>query len=114
MPDAQDLLSSIFGFDAFRPGQAEIVDAVVAGQDVLAIMPTGGGKSLCFQLAAVAAPGVTLVVTPLISLMLDQLQALRALGGVGVPVAYLNGQLPKAVRPSLAHPQSHTPRRAAR
>ena len=64
-----DLLKSVFGHDAFRDGQSEIVDAVVAGDDVLAIMPTGGGKSLCFQLPALASEGVTLVVSPLIALM---------------------------------------------
>ena len=69
MPDARDLLPSIFGFDAFRPGQEEIVDAVVAGRDVLAIMPTGGGKSLCFQLPALVRDGLTVVISPLIALM---------------------------------------------
>ena len=81
-----------------KPRLQRIVMAALGGADVLVLMPTGGGKSLCFQLTAVVDTGVTVVVTPLISLMLDQLQALRALGGVGVPVAYLNGQLPKAVR----------------
>ncbi len=80
MPDAQDLLSSIFGFDAYRPGQAEIVEAVVAGQDVLAIMPTGGGKSLCFQLPALVRPGLTVVISPLIALMRDQVRALQSAG----------------------------------
>ena len=75
-----DLLKSVFGHDAFRDGQAEIVDAVVAGNDVLAIMPTGGGKSLCFQLPALANEGITLVVSPLIALMRDQVAALQALG----------------------------------
>ena len=77
-PDA--ILRTVFGFPAFRPGQREIVDAVLAGRDVLAIMPTGGGKSLCYQLPALARPGVTLVVSPLIALMRDQVLALRALG----------------------------------
>jgi len=76
----QDLLSSIFGFPAFRPGQEEIVDAVMAGQNTLAIMPTGGGKSLCFQLPALCRPGVTVVISPLIALMRDQVRALRAAG----------------------------------
>jgi len=75
-----DLLSSIFGFPAFRPGQEEIVDAVMAGQNTLAIMPTGGGKSLCFQLPALCRPGVTVVISPLIALMRDQVRALRAAG----------------------------------
>jgi len=80
MPTASELLSSVFGFDAFRPGQAEIVDAVAAGQNALAIMPTGGGKSLCFQLPACMRPGVTVVISPLIALMRDQVRALRAAG----------------------------------
>ena len=77
---AEDLLRRIFGYDAFRPGQAEIVAAVARGQNVLAIMPTGGGKSLCFQLPALMRGGVTLVVSPLIALMRDQVRALRAAG----------------------------------
>jgi ATP-dependent DNA helicase RecQ len=77
---AEDLLRRIFGYDAFRPGQAEIVEAVARGQNVLAIMPTGGGKSLCFQLPALMRGGVTLVVSPLIALMRDQVRALRAAG----------------------------------
>jgi ATP-dependent DNA helicase RecQ len=80
MPAASDLLSSVFGFDAFRPGQAEIVDAVHAGENALAIMPTGGGKSLCFQLPALMRDGVTVVISPLIALMRDQVRALRAAG----------------------------------
>jgi ATP-dependent DNA helicase RecQ len=75
-----DLLHSIFGFPGFRPGQSEIVDAVAAGRNVLAIMPTGGGKSLCFQLPALCRSGVTLVISPLIALMRDQVRALRATG----------------------------------
>ncbi len=70
----------MFGFDAFRPGQAEIVEAVRRGREVLAIMPTGGGKSLCFQLPALSRPGVTVVISPLIALMRDQVRALRAAG----------------------------------
>ncbi|MEO1680944.1 MAG: DNA helicase RecQ [Pseudomonadota bacterium] len=75
-----EVLSRVFGFDAFRPGQAEVVDAVTAGEDTLAIMPTGGGKSLCYQLPALCRPGVTLVVSPLIALMRDQVRALREAG----------------------------------
>ena len=74
------LLSDIFGFDGFRPGQAEIVDAIMAGRDVLAIMPTGGGKSLCFQLPALARDGLTVVISPLIALMRDQVRGLREAG----------------------------------
>jgi ATP-dependent DNA helicase RecQ len=80
MRQPADLLASVFGFDAFRPGQAEIVDAVLAGRNTLAIMPTGGGKSLCFQLPALCRDGVTVVISPLIALMRDQVRALRAAG----------------------------------
>jgi ATP-dependent DNA helicase RecQ len=78
--NASALLHSVFGFNAFRPGQEEIVDAVLAGEDVLAVMPTGSGKSLCYQLPAIARPGLTLVVSPLIALMRDQVRALTAAG----------------------------------
>ena len=74
------LLSRVFGFDAFRPGQEEIVEAVARGEDTLAIMPTGGGKSLCYQLPALCREGVTLVLSPLIALMRDQVRALQAAG----------------------------------
>ncbi len=80
MPRDTDLLKSVFGFDAFRPGQAEIVEAVTAGENTLAIMPTGGGKSLCFQLPALIRDGVTVVISPLIALMRDQVRALKAVG----------------------------------
>ena len=79
-PDAHSLLSQVFGFDQFRPMQDEIVEAVASGQDVLAILPTGGGKSLCFQLPALLRPGLTVVISPLIALMRDQVRALRAAG----------------------------------
>ncbi len=78
--DPRQLLKAVFGFDDFRPGQREIVEAVIAGRDVLAIMPTGGGKSLCYQLPALARPGVTVVVSPLIALMRDQVLGLRQAG----------------------------------
>ena len=77
---AEALLQEIFGFDAFRPGQGEIVEAVAAGENVLAIMPTGGGKSLCFQLPALLRDGVTVVISPLIALMRDQVRGLREAG----------------------------------
>jgi ATP-dependent DNA helicase RecQ len=80
MPRDHDLLQSVFGFDAFRPGQAEIVEAVTAGENTLAIMPTGGGKSLCFQLPALLRDGVTVVISPLIALMRDQVRSLQAVG----------------------------------
>src|SRR6056297_3476126 len=80
MPGATTLLRDSFGFDAFRPGQEDIVDAVAQGDNVLAIMPTGGGKSLCFQLPALMRDGLTVVISPLIALMRDQVRALRAAG----------------------------------
>ncbi len=80
MTGAATLLRDVFGFDAFRPGQQEIVEAVTAGENVLAIMPTGGGKSLCFQLPALMREGVTVVISPLIALMRDQVRALQEAG----------------------------------
>lgn len=80
MLEAADILRRVFGFDGFRPGQEEIVDAVLAGRNTLAIMPTGGGKSLCYQLPALCRDGVTVVISPLIALMRDQVRALREAG----------------------------------
>lgn len=80
MSNRDTLLRDVFGFEAFRPGQAEIVDCVSSGQNTLAIMPTGGGKSLCFQLPALIRQGVTVVISPLIALMRDQVRALRLAG----------------------------------
>ncbi|MDR2159719.1 MAG: DNA helicase RecQ [Treponema sp.] len=86
----EDILKRCFGYTRFRPGQAELIDAILAGRDVLAVMPTGAGKSLCYQIPALLLPGLTLVVSPLISLMKDQVQALQA---AGVPAAFLNSSL---------------------
>jgi ATP-dependent DNA helicase RecQ len=83
-------LKSRFGFDAFRPGQEAVVRDALAGRDLLAIMPTGGGKSLCFQLPAVLQQGVTLVVSPLIALMQDQV---RLLQDNGIAATYINSSL---------------------
>jgi ATP-dependent DNA helicase RecQ len=80
MSGAAPLLKDVFGFDGFRPGQEEIVAAVTAGENVLAIMPTGGGKSLCFQLPALLREGVTVVISPLIALMRDQVRSLQEVG----------------------------------
>ena len=103
MPPAQSLLRGVFGFDAFRPGQEEIVDAVAAGREVLAIMPTGGGKSLCFQLPALMRDGLTVVISPLIALMRDQVRALRAAGVAAGAITSANTEEETAeVRAALA------------
>lgn len=80
MSSYSELLSTVFGFDHFRSGQQEIVEAVGAGENALAIMPTGGGKSLCFQLPAIAKDGLTVVISPLIALMRDQVRSMQELG----------------------------------
>ena len=85
-----EILERYFGYREFRPGQEELIDGILAGRDVFGIMPTGGGKSICYQLPALMLPGITMVVSPLISLMRDQVLALKA---VGVPAAYINSTL---------------------
>ncbi len=87
MDNARRTLREVFGFESFRPGQEAIVEAILAGRDVLAVMPTGSGKSLCYQLPALLSPGVTVVASPLIALMRDQVAQLRA---NGVEAAALN------------------------
>jgi ATP-dependent DNA helicase RecQ len=84
------ILSAHFGFPAFRRGQEDIIDAILAGRDVMAVMPTGAGKSLCYQIPALILEGLTVVISPLISLMKDQVHALR---DAGIPSAYLNSSL---------------------
>ena len=74
------ILKHVFGFDAFRPGQEAVVDAVLDGENVLAVMPTGAGKSLCFQVPSLALGGLTIVVSPLVALMQDQVMALKLAG----------------------------------
>ena len=88
--DKYEALKQTFGHSAFRPGQAELIDAILAGRDAIGVMPTGGGKSVCYQLPALLTDGVTLVVSPLISLMKDQVMALT---DAGVDAAFVNSSL---------------------
>ena len=78
--DKFDVLRETFGYDTFREGQEQVIDTLLAGKSVLAVMPTGAGKSLCFQVPALALPGVAIVVSPLVALMEDQVAALRLAG----------------------------------
>ena len=86
----KELLQRVFGYTEFRNGQESLIDGVLSGRDVFGIMPTGGGKSMCYQLPGLMLPGITLVISPLISLMRDQVLALKA---SGVPAAYINSTL---------------------
>ena len=89
-PDKYAALKQVFGYDEFRPGQAELIDAILAGRETLGVMPTGAGKSICYQVPALTLPGCAIVISPLISLMKDQVgQLVQA----GVPAAYLNSSL---------------------
>lgn len=86
----RELLQRVFGYSEFRPGQERLIDGVLSGRDVFGIMPTGGGKSMCYQLPGLLLPGITLVISPLISLMRDQVMSLKA---SGIPAAYINSTL---------------------
>ena len=90
MEQARAVLASRFGYDAFRPGQEAVVSALLSGRDVLAVMPTGAGKSVCYQVPAVVMEGMALVVSPLVSLMADQVRAVQE---AGIRGAYLNSML---------------------
>ena len=90
MENPHSILKKVFGYDSFRPGQEQIVQRLLAGQDVLAVMPTGAGKSICYQVPALLLPGITIVVSPLVSLMKDQVGALVQ---AGVAAAFLNNSL---------------------
>ena len=109
------MLRQYFGFSSFREGQQTLIDAVLAGRDVLGVMPTGGGKSLCYELPALLLPGLTLVISPLISLMKDQVMALQ---NAGIPAGCIHSAMssrscarPTATRAS-ALTRSSTSRRS--
>ena len=88
--DKYKILKKYFGYEQFREGQEVLIDSILQGQDVLGIMPTGAGKSICYQVPALLMPGITLVISPLISLMKDQVQALNQ---AGIHAAYINSSL---------------------
>ncbi len=96
--NALEILKTVYGYDAFRGPQARIVEHVIAGHNAFVLMPTGGGKSLCYQIPAIARPGMGLVVSPLLALMADQVAALRQ---AGVRAAALNSDLPPNERREL-------------
>lgn len=91
--NAREALKIYFGYDSYKQGQEEVIDAILDGRDVLAIMPTGAGKSVCYQLPALLLPGITIVISPLISLMQDQVNALKE---AGIPAGYINSSLTEA------------------
>src|SRR5437016_6645163 len=93
MPDLREQLQNLFGLDDFRPAQRGVIEDVLAGKDVLCVMPTGAGKSLCYQLPAAVGGGLAVVVSPLISLMVDQVQQLR---DEGVSATMLNSAMDAA------------------
>ncbi len=86
----EEALKGLFGYDSFRPGQKPIIDSILSGRDAFAVMPTGAGKSVCYQIPAMLLPGITLVISPLISLMQDQVKALNE---AGVSSAFINSSL---------------------
>ena len=100
METPHSILKKIFGYDDFRPGQEQIVRSILAGQDVLAVMPTGAGKSICYQVPALLLPGITLVISPLVSLMKDQVGALVQ---AGVAAAFLNNSLTDNQKALMLH-----------
>ena len=91
--NAKETLKVYFGYDSFRDGQESIINTILSGRDALAIMPTGAGKSICYQVPAFMLPGITVVISPLISLMQDQVKALNE---AGIHAAYINSSLTEA------------------
>ena len=104
--EVAETLQRVFGYDAYRAGQREIIDAVLEGRDAFALLPTGGGKSLTYQLPALLLPGITVVVSPLIALMQDQVERLDA---QGIPATFLNSALEPGER---SRARGRRPRRA--
>src|SRR6476646_4003418 len=94
LDDARAALREHFDYPAFRPGQEAAVESILAGRDTLVVLPTGGGKALCFQVPALMLPKLTVVISPLISLMKDQVDALMARG---LPATFVNSTLPSSV-----------------
>jgi ATP-dependent DNA helicase RecQ len=108
MHTSASILKDTFGYDTFRPLQREVIENILAGRDTLAVMPTGGGKSLCYQIPALLLDGLTVVVSPLISLMKDQVEQLQA---AGVPALFLNSSLqPEEYQENMARVRSGTVR----
>ena len=109
--DKYEVLEKYYGYHAFREGQEMLIDHILSGQDVLGIMPTGAGKSVCYQVPALLLPGITLVISPLISLMKDQVQALNQ---AGIHAAYINsslseGQITKEIGRASCRERVYTP-----
>src|SRR5437016_3877416 len=96
--DLEEQLKKWFGYNAFRPLQKDIIENVLKQKDVLAILPTGAGKSLCYQLPAVISPGTAIVISPLISLMQDQVAQLKK---AGISAAYVNSSIPPIVQQDI-------------
>ena len=99
----ETVLKQVFGYSEFRDGQSAVIDAAINGQDSLVLLPTGGGKSVCYQIPALVLEGVTIVISPLISLMQDQVTQLQALG---VKAAYVNNSLAREEQ-QLVYQQLH-------